>query len=169
MYSFCSPRLRLVKRRLFGHLKDVKRCPHHSGYTRRAGRAGMALVEVVLALGIITLSVLPLLGLLSIGCTSYRSAIEQNVQADIVQQERVIAAGETAPGGQNSTNYYREDGTATTQTDSARIYEAVLQAPAALASPAPSVLLVNQLKIIHVPSGAVLATEVIHVTPRSAQ
>jgi len=128
-------------------------------------------VEVVFALGVVSFCVLPLLALLSVGCVGYNSAIKQSVQADIVQQVRVLAGSLSSAGGQIPTTYYRADGTATTQTDTTALYKAVAQPAASpsLTSPAPSVLLVNQVQIIFIPSGQVLANEVIHVTPRLAQ
>ena len=131
----------------------------------------MTLVEVVFALGIVSFCILPLLGLLSIGCNGYNSAIKQSVQADIAQQVRVLAASLNSANGKIPTTYYRADGTATTLADSTGVYEAVVLAPAIPGpnSPAPSVLLANQVQIVYLPSGKVLAYEVIHVTPRLAQ
>jgi uncharacterized protein (TIGR02598 family) len=48
--------------------------------------AGFSLVEVTIALGIVAFAFVPLMGLLPVGLTSFRSAIDQTVLSQIVQQ-----------------------------------------------------------------------------------
>lgn len=51
----------------------------------RRSRQGFSLVEVVLALGVISFSLVSLLGLLPVGLNSLRDALQINTQAQIIQ------------------------------------------------------------------------------------
>jgi uncharacterized protein (TIGR02598 family) len=53
---------------------------------RRRGDAGFSLVEVVLAIGIVAFAFLPLLGLMPIGLSTSRQAIDTTIEAQIIQQ-----------------------------------------------------------------------------------
>jgi uncharacterized protein (TIGR02598 family) len=53
---------------------------------KAGGLAGFSLVEVIIALGIVAFAFVPLMGLLPVGLTSFRSAIDQTVLSQIVQQ-----------------------------------------------------------------------------------
>jgi uncharacterized protein (TIGR02598 family) len=53
---------------------------------RSCGNSGFSLVEVVLAMGIIAVAFIPLMGLLPMGLTTSRQAIDTTIEAQIIQQ-----------------------------------------------------------------------------------
>jgi uncharacterized protein (TIGR02598 family) len=62
------------------------------------GRKGFSLVEVVMALGIFTMAIVPVIGLLGSGMQISQASIEQSALSAILQQVRTtVAAGSAGP------------------------------------------------------------------------
>lgn len=76
-------------------------------------RAGFSLVEVMIATGIITFSVVAVLGVLPVGLTTLRQSMEQTVESQII---RGLAAqsvlSEFSTLSQQTNFYYDEEGQA---------------------------------------------------------
>lgn len=139
---------------------------------RRALLAGISLIEVVLSLGILAFAIVPLIGLLAIGSTGYRDAMDQTVEAAIIQNVRTMAGQVT-----NITNlpvsYYKDDGTPTDSNSAMVLYKVVntvtngvFVGTNANGTNILNQTIADQYSIIHIPSGRTNAVGVIHVCPR---
>jgi uncharacterized protein (TIGR02598 family) len=65
---------------------------------RTEGRKGFSLAEVVMALGIFTMAIVPVIGLLGSGMSISRASIEQSALSAIMQQVKTtVAAGSAGP------------------------------------------------------------------------
>jgi uncharacterized protein (TIGR02598 family) len=53
---------------------------------RGGGRAGFSLIETVMALSVVAVVLIPMVGLMPIGLTTYRNALDQTAGASIAQQ-----------------------------------------------------------------------------------
>jgi uncharacterized protein (TIGR02598 family) len=53
---------------------------------RRSGNLGFSLVEVTLAIGIIAFAIVPMLGLIPMGLSTSRQAVDNTIEAQIIQQ-----------------------------------------------------------------------------------
>jgi len=132
---------------------------------------GITLVEVMLALGILSCVILPLTGLLATGYSGYRSAIDKTVQTAIVQNIRAFAGGVTNAGQTVGPLYFAEDGTPAMASDTRALYRvenSVIHG--ALVDDAGTNSLsrtfVDKYAIVHMLSGQTNAQGYIHVTPR---
>jgi len=133
--------------------------------------AGISLIEVVLSLGILAFAIVPLIGLLAIGSTGYRDAMDQTVEAAIIQNVRTMAGQLT-----NITNlpisYYKDDGTPTDSNNAMVLYKVVNTVTNSVffdTNGGASTLnqtIADQYSIIHIPSSRTNAVGVIHVCPR---
>lgn len=95
-------------------------------------RSGFSLVEVTMALGIISFALVALVGMLPIGLSNFRQAVETQTQAEIVQQiaSEVQQANFSSLWTNNSSpfmgsfrRYYDERGTPVpTESDPAHLY-----------------------------------------------
>ncbi len=143
------------------------RPPKHLAFKSRPVDAGFSLIEVVLAIGIIGFAVIPMMGLLAMGFSGYRSANDLNVGAVIVQNIRSISAGITNAGQSVNDVYFDVDGTPTPSNSGTAIYK-VTSAPATNASVAgsDSPTLISRFAIIYIPSGQTRYAGVVHITPR---
>ncbi len=97
-------------------------------YSNRKAQEAFSLVEVVLALGVITFACVILLGLLSLGLVTVSHAVGNTVEAQIVQA--VINGSEVQTYTNNfQTNiYFNNEGTAVSQTDATMVYGASVTA-----------------------------------------
>jgi uncharacterized protein (TIGR02598 family) len=134
---------------------------------RFASQKGLSLIEVTLAIGLVSFAIVPLMGLLAMGFTHYRSATEMNVEAVIVQQVRTLSAGITAAGQVLEETYFDVDGTTTPANDPTAIYK-VKSEPATVSkiNQTDSITLANRFDIIRIPGGEITSSGVVHVTPR---
>ena len=69
----------------------LSRPPFNLCQRRRNGPAGFTLVEVVIAMGIVVVALIPLLGLMPMGLNTSRQAIDTTIQAQIVQHMTGLA------------------------------------------------------------------------------
>lgn len=105
---------------------DSRRRDSHSGIFNLSG---FSLVEVVLALGIMSFALMGIVGLLPVGLNHFRKAVDLTVQAQIAQA--LTADMQRAPYAdisnmaQPSTYYYDEEGNSTTVDR--KIYTATTQ------------------------------------------
>ncbi len=124
-------------------------------------------MEVVLALGVVSFAIVPLMGLLAMGFTNYRSAGELNGEAVIVQSIRSQSAELTNVGQLLPATYFHLDGTETTAGNSGAAYKVTsTPATAAILSGTDSITLLNRYSIVRLASQHVTAEGVIHITPR---
>jgi uncharacterized protein (TIGR02598 family) len=95
---------------------------------RNKDARAFSLVEVVLALGVITFACLTLLGLMGVALQTFRHAINATVQAQIIQA--VINGSEVQSyNSAYSTNLYLSDeGTVVSQGDPSQLYTATVNA-----------------------------------------
>ena len=139
---------------------------------RRFLIAGVSLIEVVLALGILAFAIIPLIVLLAIGSTGYRSAMDLTVQAEIVQNIRTAAGQLTTNSTSLSNSYYKDDGTPTDVSNAMALYKAVNTIKDAELVGTNSVgtnlygVKTDLYSIIHIPSGRIYASGAIHIFPR---
>lgn len=99
---------------------------------RVSARAGFSLVEVVLAMGIVAVAFIPLLGLMPLGLSTSRQAIDTTIEAQIIQQ-MTSQAQQTdfsllTTLNNNSLLYFDANGNTTTSA-SAAIYKAGFSVP----------------------------------------
>ena len=97
-------------------------------YSNRKSREAFSLVEVVLALGVVTFACITLLGLLTMGLVTVRSAVGNTVQAQIVQ---AVINGSEVQSYVNTfqTNmYFNNEGTVVAATDATMVYGASVTA-----------------------------------------
>lgn len=78
---------------------------------------GFSLVEVVLAVGIVSFALLPLMALLPVGLRTVKNSMTQTVTAAIAQQIRGELLQASLPIGSLGIEYYTSDGIKTTATD----------------------------------------------------
>ena len=130
-------------------------------------QSGLSLIEVTLALSLIGFAIIPLIGLLAVGFSSYRSAQEISVEAAINQYIRAQCANLTAIGQTLPPYYFEMDGTETSATSDSAAYK-VVSAPVTVVEVAGSnsVTLGNHFSIIRLASAQIMAEAVIHITPR---
>ncbi len=130
---------------------------------RTIAEAGLTLIEVIIAIGVIAIVMIPLIGLIASGQMSYRQAIQGSVAAVIVQNIRSVSAGITNTS--MSTNlYFTDQGTLLTSSNNA-LWKAVITSTTSSTIAAPSVL-VNKYSIIYIPGGQTNYQGFIHIVPR---
>jgi hypothetical protein len=127
----------------------------------------MSLIEVTLVIGIISFAIIPMVGLLAIGCQGYQSALEKSVEASILQHMRGLGASLRAEGDRLPQVWFTVDGMTVPDGSPEALY-LVTSEPAqkARASGQTMATLANRYHIIHLPSGQTNFSGVIHVTPR---
>lgn len=91
-----------------------------------------SLVEVVLALGILTFGVVPLMGLLSIGLQQKRENIDRTVEAQILSWAQGSIRLRTQGGPANYSGTFDENGIAAAGTEAVFSAEMVPRAAASL-------------------------------------
>lgn len=134
---------------------------------RNSREGGFSLIEVLLALGLVSFVIVPIIGLLGMGFTNYRSASELSAKAAIIQSLRSQSAGLTNSGQYLGDTFFAIDGTETSATDSAATYKSVSKmVTLAKISGADSATLINNFSIIRIASQQVIMEGVIHITPR---
>jgi uncharacterized protein (TIGR02598 family) len=100
---------------------------------------GFSLVEVTLAMGLVSFSLVGLMGLLPVGLSNFREAMEIQTQARIAQQIaaefQLMPFPEISDGSYQSgfPRHYDEEGTAVAATEA--IYTVTADAPGALELP----------------------------------
>jgi uncharacterized protein (TIGR02598 family) len=93
---------------------------------RAGSRQGFSLVEVTVAMGLITFAVVAVLGVLPAGLTSLRRAMDQTVEAQIIRSVGAQAiTGEFATVGAQSEMFFDEEGQAMDSSQGA-YYKATL-------------------------------------------
>ena len=136
-------------------------------FRRIRSRRGLSLLEVTLAMGLVSFAVVPLMGVIAMGFTHYRSASEMNVEAVIVQQVRLLSAGITAAGQVIEDANFTVDGTAVPIGDPDAIYRVSSQGVTiSTVNGSKSSTLANQFHITRIPGGEVISSGVVHITPR---
>jgi len=127
----------------------------------------MSLIEVALVLGIISFAVVPMVGLLAVGCQGYQSAVEKSVEASILQHVRGLGASLRSEGDSLPLTSFTVDGM-TTRTGTVDAIYSVSTDPAqkAIVTGQTMATLACHYHIVHLPSGKTNASGVIHVTPR---
>lgn len=102
---------------VFGRISPAAKTAEARRFRHRRQHA-FSLVEVVLALGIISAVFIPLLGMLSIGFSSFKES-NVDVKASLIAQ-KVLAAAQLVPYGklQGATKYLNYDGNEVSQTES---------------------------------------------------
>jgi len=127
----------------------------------------MTLMEVVIALGIISVAVIPMMGVLAVGYGGYRSAMERNVEASILNYTRTYTADLSAPGQTVADSYFTVDGVSVAASSPSSLSR-VTHEPAerTTVSGGGTETLTIRFKIIHIPSGQTNSSGVIHITPR---
>jgi uncharacterized protein (TIGR02598 family) len=93
-------------------------------YSKTKRREAFSLIEVVLALGVITFACVILLGLLSLGLVTVTHAVSNTVEAQIVQAVINNSEVQTYTNAFQATNYFNNEGTAVSQTDPTMVYTA---------------------------------------------
>jgi|GEM_PF-2809655 len=136
------------------------------------GEAAISLVEVVLALGILSFAAVPMMALMASGFNGYRSAMDRAAESAIIQRIRGDAARLATAGGALPVSYYSEEGIPTPAADARALYrvdhvsdQGTIRDPAAPATLLPRTV-VSRYTITHLPSGAVHATGFVHITRR---
>jgi hypothetical protein len=127
----------------------------------------MSLIEVTLVIGIISFAVVPMVGLLAIGCQGYQSALEKSVEASILQHVRGLGSSLQSVGDRLPEAWFTVDGMTTPEGSADALY--VVRAESAektLASGQAMATLASRYHIVHLPSGQTNSSGVIHVTPR---
>ena len=100
---------------------------------------GFSLVEVTLAMGLVSFSLVGLMGMLPVGLSNFREAMEIQTQARIAQQiaaEFQLMPFSEVSGGSYQNGFprhYDEEGTSVTATEA--IYTVTAEAPAAMELP----------------------------------
>ena len=117
--------------------------------TRAAGKSsGFTLVEVCISLAIMTVTVVPLLGLMAGGLAQVSSTIDNNQAANIAQQVFVNAqqtSFSTLSASGGYTNYYTSEGDNVTVASPGTgiVYDAVVTCtPTAVTAPTPPLVTV---------------------------
>ena len=105
----------------------------------RRGRSGFTLVEVVLALGMVTTALVPMVGLLAVGLGTFHDAINATTEAQILQQiaGQIEVGSFSAAANQATTHYYFTPEGVSTDASSA-FYYADVPPPGKLAVPGAS-------------------------------
>jgi uncharacterized protein (TIGR02598 family) len=62
------------------------RLPFHSRCRGCQSHRAFSLIEVILAIGIISFAMLPMLGMIAIGMTTFKSSLSETIQTQILQQ-----------------------------------------------------------------------------------
>ena len=98
----------------------------HRARVGRFGSGGFSLVEVVMAIGILSFAMVPLVGMLPTGLNTFRNSIDRSVSTQIAQ--RIISearqTGFTNLSSLQVNRYFTDEGDATTETSPNRIYVA---------------------------------------------
>jgi uncharacterized protein (TIGR02598 family) len=97
-------------------------------YSKRKAQKAFSLVEVVLALGVITFACVILLGLLSLGLVTVSHAVGNTVEAQIVQSVINGSEVQTYSSTFQTNIYFNNEGTAVSQTDATMVYGASVTA-----------------------------------------
>lgn len=97
-------------------------------YSNRNSQKAFSLVEVVLALGIISFACITLLGLLSMGLVTVSHAVGNTVEAQIIQSVINSSEVQTYSSSFNVTNYFNNEGTQVISTDPTMVYVATVNA-----------------------------------------
>lgn len=99
-----------------------------------ADRGGFSLVEVVLALGIVSFAMVGIMGLLPVGLDAFRQSINLTVESQIAQQ--IINNAQVVPYDKLAgyTHFYDENGSEVASGDPQQIYTATVS----LTNPAAS-------------------------------
>lgn len=132
---------------------------------------GVTLVEVTFALGIFAFAVFPLINIMTVGLSSYRTAMDKVVEVAIVQKIRVMAADMKTDTPSLPESYYRDDGETVESTDPRALYcvknikdNVLLKSEDG--DEKISRMLVNRYTIIHIPSKLPASHGFVHITPR---
>lgn len=88
--------------------------PSIAAFSWRNAPSGFSLVEVTLAIGIISFSLLTVLGLMPVGLTTLRQATEQTIESQIVQkigsEVQLTSYSKLAANFSGKTFYYSDQG-----------------------------------------------------------
>lgn len=90
-------------------------------------RCGFSLVEVAIAMGIITFSLVSVMGLLPIGLSSFRDATESTIESQIISQissETSLMPFHELPDYVGASPYYFDDEGSQVRSEAEAIYQA---------------------------------------------
>lgn len=115
--------------------------------------SGFSLVEITLALGILSFSIVSLMGLMSVGLTSFRDSIDTTVESQIAQSilnEKRQTAFETLIDSSSrvETNYYGDEGERVARPDA--IYVARVEVNRSVRLPASGTSRFANLSLVRV-------------------
>ncbi len=99
-----------------------------SKYPSSQGERAFSLIEVVLAMGIISCSCATLLGLLGSGLLTVNRAVGTTVQAQIIQAIINDSQVHSYDSGYTTNMYFSDQGTVVAQSDSTQLYAAKINA-----------------------------------------
>jgi uncharacterized protein (TIGR02598 family) len=132
------------------------------------GERAFSLVEVVVALAVVSFAIIGIIGFIPVGLQNLRSAIDMSTQTRIVES---VTSSMNETGFTNvvawSTNYYDDEGnTMTNATSPGVLYEAVINATAPTLIPgglnSTNLMMVNvAISRINTPNLAVTNSELI--------
>lgn len=93
-------------------------------------KSGFSLVEVVLALGICSFSMMAIVGMIPVGLSTFNDAMNTTVQSQIVQRlagDVLLTDYSSLTGSAGAPHYYNEQGLPTSQASSDVVYVAVIE------------------------------------------
>lgn len=144
----------------------------HSRAMATKAKQGLSLVEIMIALGLLSFTLIPVIGLLAIGLSTYRSAMDTTVNSAILQHIRTVSAEVSAAQQHIPDTYYTDEGMPVGQEDPRALFRAGHdigqgQFIDGEGDSAPlGRTFINRYTIIHLPSEQTSSSGVIHVTPR---
>jgi uncharacterized protein (TIGR02598 family) len=109
---------------MISHEQQSQSIRFQSMCAARFGSAGFSLVEVVIAIGILSFAMVPLLGMLPTGLNTFRNSIDRSVSTQIAQQilNEARQTDFTNLSSLQGNRYFTEEGDPTTETSPNRIY-----------------------------------------------
>ena len=110
--------------KMISHEQQSQSIRFQSMCAARFGSAGFSLVEVVIAIGILSFAMVPLLGMLPTGLNTFRNSIDRSVSTQIAQQilNEARQTDFTNLPSLQGNRYFTDEGDPTTETSPNRIY-----------------------------------------------
>jgi len=133
--------------------------PHFS----RKSRGGFTLVEVVISMGIMIVTLVPMLGLMANGLTQLGSNLDKNQAVNIcqqvfvaAQQQSFSALAQTANAGSTTTTYFSAEGDVVPSGSANIVYTANIKYTASVVTASTTPPMVTlAIKILKTPGGNV--------------
>lgn len=121
-----------------------------------AGNRAFSLIEVTLAIGIVSFAMLALVSAMPVGLSTMRRAMDHTVESQIIRQIDASASstqyGQLSPTFAARTFYYDNDGSALSEAESgqARYWATITLAPPSYPGSAAATDLTNSLCTMHI-------------------